>query len=289
MIDVVEVNNTLGECVLWNDRQQKAWWTDIQESTLFQYDPIQRSLKSYALPERLGSFGFTEDDNTLICAFASGFALYNPASTHIEWLARPDVHLSSSRFNDGRVDRQGRFWAGTMNENDPATVDARGSLYCLSRTECRRVFSDIGIPNSLCWSPDSSRFYFADSTTHTIQCFEFDPATGSTRQPRQFAQITPPSAPDGSTIHAEGCLWNAQWSGSKIVRYDAAGAVLDELPLPVSQPTCVAFGGAQMNRLFVTSARAGLTAEQLAKEPHAGNLFIYHTPCSGLTESRFRV
>lgn len=289
LIDVVEVNNTLGECVLWNDRQQKVWWTDIQESTLFQYDYIKRKLNKYALPERLASFGFTENDDILVCAFASGFALYNTVTNKIDWLAKPETHLPDNRFNDGRVDRQGRFWAGTMNEKDPAARGARGSLYCLTGMECQRIFSDVGIPNSLCWSRDSRRFYFADSTTHTIQRYDFDAETAHPSQPQPFAQSPPPHEPDGSCVDVDDCLWNALWCGGKVVRYESDGAPLDELKLPVSQPTCVAFGGTEMNLLFVTSARVGLTVGQLDKEPQAGSLFIYQTPYSGLPESRFRI
>src|SRR5690606_15802030 len=110
-----------------------------------------------------------------------------------------------------------------MNESDPAAAGARGSLYCLTGTECKRVFSDIGIPNSLCWSPDSSTFYFADSTTHTIQRYEFDAVNAQPRQPQSFAQSPSPHEPDGSTIDAEGCLWNALWCGSKVARYSNDG------------------------------------------------------------------
>lgn len=289
LIDVVNVNNTLGECVLWNDRQQTIWWTDIQESKLFQYDYLQRKLTVYPVPERLASFGFTEDEDTLICAFASGFALYSPTTTQIEWLAKPETHLPFNRFNDGRVDRQGRFWAGTMTEQDSQGADAQGSLYCLTQRECQKIFTGLGIPNSLCWSPDGSKLYFADSTSHAIQVYEFDQLKGRPTNPVLYTKTTPPLAPDGSTVDAEGCLWNAQWQGAKVIRYNKDGTPLDELQLPASQPTCVAFGGVGMNLLFVSTASVGLTGNQLEQEPQAGNLFIYQTPYSGLIEPRFRI
>lgn len=286
LIDVVEVNNTLGECTLWDDRQQKFWWTDIHESKLYEYNYIERELAEHLLPERLASFGFTEREGTLICAFASGFALYTPAEAHIEWLAKPETHLAGNRFNDGRVDRQGRFWAGTMAEQDS---DAQGSLYCLSQRECNKVFSGIGIPNSLCWSPDGSKLYFADSTTHAINVYEFDPLEARPSNPALFTKTPPPHEPDGSTVDAQGYLWNALWGGGKVIRYDQQGTPVDELQLPVSQPTCVALGGVDMNLLVVSTAKVGLTDEQLATEPQAGNLFIYQTRHTGLRESRFRL
>lgn len=289
LIGTVEVGNTLGECVLWNERQQSVWWTDIHESRLYQYDLDGGTLNVHELPERLASFGFTETDGTLICAFASGIALYHLESGQVAWLARPEMDVRGTRFNDGRVDRQGRFWAGTMVEQPTASSADSGSLYCVTRGDCRRIFSGLQIPNSICWSPDSSSFFCADSTSHTIQRYAFNSETGSPSDPEVFAKIAPPVEPDGSTTDAEGFLWNAHWGGGKVVRYDSNGEPADEVVLPVSQPTCVALGGRDLNLLFVTTAKVSLTSEQLASQPAAGNLFIYATPYSGLPESHFKI
>jgi len=290
LIDTIKVNNTLGECVLWNDHQQSVWWTDILEAKLYSYNYTKRALAVLPLSERLASFGLTEYDDTLICAFASGFALYNLMSQTVEWLARPESEISGQRFNDGRVDRQGRFWAGTMVEaQSPDSEEKNGSLYRLSGSDCQKMLGGIKISNSICWSPDSSKFYFADSTTHIINAFEFDSRSGNPTNPTPFVRTTPPYEPDGSTVDVEGFLWNAQWGGGKVARYSPEGRPADELTLPVSQPTCVAFGGGDMNLLFVTTAKVGLTAEQLKQQPQAGNLFIYRTPYTGLPESRFKI
>lgn len=284
-VDRIETHNTLGECVLWNDRQQSVWWTDIHEARLYRYQLQQRHLTTYIVPERLASFGFTEDDDWLICAFASGFALYQPDSQKIDWIARPEADNSGTRFNDGRVDRQGRFWAGTMCERQP--MEPVGSLYCLSGRHVKKMLGDIFIANSICWSPDSSEFYFADSPRYTIHRYAFNAVTGEPHAPNVFATTAAPHEPDGSTVDADGYLWNAVWGGGKVVRH---GSGVDrELQLPVSQPTCVAFGGADLNLLLVSTARIGLSAEQLEREPDAGNLLIYRTPYRGLAESRFKI
>jgi L-arabinonolactonase len=287
LIDTVEVGNTLGESVLWCERQQAVWWTDIHESRLHRYIPAQRDLTTYTLPERLTSFGFTEDEGQLICAFASGFALYRPESGEIHWLAQPEKHLPGNRFNDGRVDRQGRFWAGTMVER--AADGVTGSLYRLAGRECVKILDGIQISNSICWSPDSSRFYFADSPKYRIFSYAFDSQAGIPSDPQIFASTQAPYEPDGSTVDAQGYLWNALWGGGKVVRNAPDGSIAETLHLPVSQPTCVAFGGRDLNLLLVTSARVGLSVEQLNHEPQAGNLFIYRTPFTGLTEARFRI
>lgn len=287
LVDRVETHNTLGECVLWNDQQQAIWWTDIHESRLHRYDLSQRHLTTYTLPDRLASFGFTEDDDWLICAFAGGFALYEPESQTADWIAQPEKAIAGNRFNDGRVDRQGRFWAGSMCESQP--MEPTGNLYCLAGRQVTKVRGDIYIANSICWSPDSRQFFLADSPRQAIQSYDFDPATGATQNPRTFATTTPPHEPDGSTIDADGCLWNAVWGGSKLVRYSSDGRADQELALPVSQPTCVAFGGAELNLLLVSTAKIGLSAEQLERQPDAGNLLIYQTPYRGLPESRFKI
>jgi L-arabinonolactonase len=289
LIDSINVSNTLGECVLWNDRQQSVWWTDILEAKLYSYNYAKRALAVLPLPERLASFGFTEYDDTLICAFASGFALYNLMSETVEWLARPAIEMPGQRFNDGRVDRQGRFWAGTLVEAQSTDGEMKGSLYRLSGRDCKKVLGGINISNSICWSPDSSKFYFADSPTHTINAYEFDALSGTLGSPEIFTRTTPPYEPDGSTVDANGYLWNAMWGSGKVIRYAPNGHPVEEFVLPVSQPTCVAFGGHDMNILFVTTARVGLTEDQLKTEPQAGHLFIYQTPYEGLPESRFKV
>lgn len=286
-VDGIEAHNTLGECVLWDDRQQSVWWTDIHEARLYRYKLQQRHLTTYLLPERLASFGFTEKEEWLICAFASGFALYQPDSQKIDWIAQPEKEATGTRFNDGRVDRQGRFWAGTMCERQP--MEPAGSLYCLSGRHVTKVLSDIYIANSICWSPDSAQFYFADSPHHRIQRYDFDSASGALHQPQIFATTTPPQEPDGSTVDAHGNLWNAVWGGGKVVCHPTQGGETLELALPVSQPTCVAFGGPELNLLLISTAKIGLSTEQLNREPDAGNLLIYQTPYRGLPESRFKI
>ncbi len=293
LLQTIRVANTLGECILWNAEQQVVWWTDIHESTLYSFNPVTSELKTYALPERLGSFGFIENDSRLVCAFASGFAFYQPESGEIEWLARPEQSYQGTRFNDGRVDRNGHFWAGTMVEGeglDESGNPVKGSLYRLADNKCMRMFCDVDISNSICWSIDGSTLYFANSPTQIIHAFDVNGDIRDSRllNKRIFAKSDSPATPDGSVIDADGYLWNAQWGGGKIVRYSPSGDVDYELLLPVSQPTCIGFGGPDMNWLFVTTANENLTAVQLATQPNAGDVFIYRTPFKGLVEPRYK-
>ena len=291
LIDIVDTGNTLGECILWDERTQSAWWTDIHESRLYRYTLAEKTLQEYALPGRLCSFGFIANDERLVCAFAEGFALYNPESGARHWLYQPEAGFTGTRFNDGRVDRQGRFWSGPMVENEPA-LDAAGepvmgSLYWVSPQGHGKTLGNIHIANSLCWSRDGGIVYFADSPTGQIRAWDFDVATAAFSKERVLARTPAGSSPDGSIIDAENCLWNAHWGGSMVVRYSPQGEVMAEIDLPVSQPTCPCFGGPDLDLLFVTSARENLDEAALSQQPEAGNVFIYRTPYKGLPESRY--
>lgn len=285
LVETIPVRNTLGEGVSWDPVEEFLWWTDIQGLCLYRYDPRTRALKRYQVPERLCSFGFVENSARLIVAFESGFALYDPDSGRRDWIARPRHDAANIRFNDGRVDRQGRFWAGSMTEGPGAP---RGKLYCLDGLEARVQLTNIGISNSICFSPNGRQMYFADTPRREILRYEVDAITGGLSCPHTFARLPAGAFPDGSNVDADGHLWNAQWSAGKVVCYAPDGGISAEIDIPASQPTCIAFGGRQLDLLFVTSAREGLSAAALRDEPHAGDVFIYKVNVKGLPDRRFR-
>jgi L-arabinonolactonase len=293
LLKIVRVANVLGECILWNDLEDAFLWTDIQDRKLYRYHPASDDLTWWDTPERLCSFGLVHGgaEDPLIAAFESGIGMYRYRSGEVEWLARPEEAVSGTRFNDGRVDRQGRFWTGTMIEGDRA-VDARGeevtaALYRLDRDECSRMRDGLRITNSLCWSLDSTRQYLADSPTRVIHRYDFHPATGTLLDRRVFARVESPGEPDGSCIDAEDHLWNAHWGSAQIVRYRPDGSVSLVLPLPVSQPTCICFGGRELNLLAVTSARDQLDESTVAGQPLAGAMFLFETEYRGVPEARY--
>jgi len=285
-VDIIKAANTLGEGVLWDGQTQSLWWTDIQERRLYRCEWAGRTLRVFALPERLCSFGFIAGSKRLIAAFESGIALYDPFRDTTEWLTRP-ARGDGIRFNDGRVDRQGRFWTGTMAETDARAGQAQ--LFCIDavgRAEPRE--SGITISNGICWSPDGAVFYFADSPRRTIWRYVFDVATGEISDRRVFAQTPDGAYPDGATVDEEGFVWSAQWGAGRVVRFAPDGRIDRLVEVPASQPSCVAFGGTGLCLLFVTSAREGLNKESLAAQPHAGDVFVYDLGIAGLPESRFK-
>ena len=285
-VKIIRAGNTLGEGVLWDVETESLWWTDIQERRLYRYDWNREALNSFATPERLCSFGFVEGSDRLIAAFESGFALFNPLDGATVWLARPEADRGGMRLNDGRVDRQGRFWAGSMAET--AAGAEKANLYCVDesgRAHLRK--SGITISNGICWSPDGSWFYFADSPRRTIWRFAFDAASGGISGRRVFAETPEGAFPDGATVDAEGFLWSAHWGAGRVVRYAPDGRIDRFLDVPASQPSCVAFGGPKLDLLFVTTARQDLKEDALQREISAGDVFVYNIGIAGLPEERF--
>jgi L-arabinonolactonase len=280
-LHILEVQNQLGEGVLWDTRTQKAVWTDIESSCFWQWQPGGEP-KCFPLAQRLGSIALTDTPGHYIGAFETGFAAFAPATGAFEMLAPVTADHAHLRMNDGRVDRAGTFWAGSMAE---AKGDPRGSLWRYDGGGNATPFlGDIRIPNSLCWNRDGTRMYFADSPRQTIWRYAFDAERGPVGDPEVFATTTGDRYPDGSCVDAEDHLWNAQWGSGEVVRYRHDGSIERCVTLPVSQPSCPAFGGPDLNVLMITTARADLTPEQLAEQPLAGALFVYQTDVIGLPE-----
>ena len=283
----IDCRNELGEGVVWNERQGCVMWTDIESSCLYRSYPPFSEVERFDAPERIGSFALLADtDDIVLAAFESGFGFFEFAASKVSWIDRPALP-PESRFNDGRTDRNGVFWAGLMIEDKHLRRDAQGSLFRLSpegRAEAK--LTGLMVSNSLCWSLDGTQMYFADSPTHEIRRY---PANNDAEMAGEIFATSPRGGvPDGSTIDAEGCLWNAEWGAGRVVRYTPDGAIDTVLDVPAPQVTCPAFGGDNFDLLFVTSARIGLSDEVLNASPQSGSLFIYKTPYRGLPEDRCR-
>jgi L-arabinonolactonase len=281
--EIVPCQNILGEGVQWNERDQAVWWTDIHAQKLYRYHPSTRQLTHWGTPERISCFAFAHHDSRLLVAFASGIAWWDLATGNVEWIARPEMEILGNRLNDGRVDRQGRFWVGGLVEQSHSQGQS-AALYSLDysldhQLHLKRHLTGLSISNALCWSLDSRWLYHTDSPTRQICQYAFDAESGALGDSRIFAEIPSGAEPDGACVDADGCVWNAQWGGARIVRYAQDGSVATVLELPVSQPN--------LDWLFITSARKGLNDEQLLQQPEAGNLLIYQTQTRGLPECRF--
>lgn len=286
--DILRVRNILGEGILWDSRRGRLWWTDIQAHRLYQYDWARGTLQFHETPERVGSFGLVAQSEQLIVAFASGIGIYQPPGRSVDWLHRPESANQGARFNDGRVDRQGRFWAGTMVETERA--EASACLYSVQGAGAARChLRNLRISNGLCVSPDGSLLYLTDSPTREISVCSLIEPEGTLGERRSFAHTPEGAYPDGAAIDADGCLWSAHWGAGCIVRYTPTGRIDRVLHVPTRQPSCVCFGGPDLDILCITSAREGLDGATLNREPNAGDVFLYRAGVKGLPEAEFRL
>ncbi|EIL97911.1 gluconolaconase [Rhodanobacter thiooxydans] len=283
----LRAGNTLGEGIVWCDREQALYWTDIHAATLWRYRPRDTRADQWAMPERLACIALCEADGWLLLGLASQLAFFHPASGTLSAIATVEAGLPT-RLNDGACDRQGRFVFGTLHE--PPVGGARqplGSLYRLNADLSleRLELPGVAISNSVAFSPDGRTLYYCDSPARTIQCCDYGDRCGPSRT---FVRLDDPRGePDGSAVDCVGNLWNAQWGLGRVACYAPNGALDHCVELPASQPTRPAFGGPDLAMLYVTSARDGLDAATLATQPSAGALFAAPAGTTGLPEPRF--
>ena len=280
---VMQRGDKLGECPVWDDESGSLYWVDSRAPALYRMKGPE--LNWWSMPELIGSFGLCRHGG-MILALQSGIYAFDSKTAGMKALAQPEADRPTNRFNDGRCDRRGRFWAGTMSD---VSREPLGSLYRLHPDgSCVRMLGDIIVPNSISWSPDNKTMYFADTYRQCIWAFDFELETGEIGNRQVFRDTHGhPGKPDGSAIDAEGCLWNCEYGGWRIVRYDPGGEIDRVVPVPVANPTCCAFGGSDFRTLFITSATQRLTPAQLAEQPLAGSVFAMQTDVGGLPEARF--
>lgn len=271
----------LGECPLWHVAEQALYWVDIRAPAIRRFDYRSGVVETWMMPDLVGCIAFA-DDGRLIVALPDRLALFERATCALATLAALTEPIPGHRFNDGRCDRQGRFWIGSMHN---ITRAPEGVLYRLDPGgRLSPVLTGIAIPNSLAWSPDGRTMYFADSPTFAIEAYDYDTAHGTIGQPRTFCRTKAPAFPDGSAIDADGCLWNAEFKGSRLVRYAPDGRIDRTIALPADRPTCCAFGGPDLDILYVTTTSQDLTPAQRTAEPFAGGLFAIKADVKGLPE-----
>lgn len=288
LLKSIDVANTLGEGVVWRESDQTVWWTDIQAARLFCMNWPGGDVETFDLPERLGSFGLVQgDDAKLICAFENGFALYEPAAGELKWLSHPeDLKAANVRMNDGRVAPDGVFWAGSMHEGEGPLAGRTGFYRLGAAGEAQLAIPGIGIPNGTAWSPSGDRFYYADTARAVVyRCAASagEPDLGSATE---FCRPET-GAPDGAAVDMSGRYWSATWGAGCLNVYFADGALEARIDVLAPQPTCIAFGGPDMDLAFVTSAREGLDQETLDAFPKSGSLFVFRTNVRGLPANRY--
>ncbi len=275
----------LGEVPIWSITEQALYWIDVRGPLLRRRDFATGQVQSWQMPELVGCIALRTGKRGVIAGLRSAVVLFDPATGALERFPGPHAEQPQMRFNDGKCDRQGRFWVGSMDDVGRGPV---GTLYRFEAGNFIPVIENIAIPNSLCWSPDGTTMYFADGIDPIIWRYAFDPASGALGERRQFARLPEGTGmPDGATVDADGYLWSAQYGGGLVTRFAPDGRVDRSISVPVTQPTSCAFGGADMATLFITSASQRLSPDALQRQPLAGALFALHTGTRGCPEAHY--
>jgi len=281
-----EARALLGEGPLWSVREQALYWVDILNHRLHRYS-LSDGTRTWQFEEEISAIAERADADGLVITRRHGFAFFNPPSEELTPVASVEADLPGNRFNDGKCDRAGRFWAGTM---DFDVGKPTGSLYRLTAGgECKRMDTGYLVTNGPAWSSDYKTLYHNDSAQGHVYAFDYDLERGEISNKRLFLQFSKEDgSPDGMTTDAEGGLWIAHWGAGRVTRHDAQGKELQRIDLPCSQITSCAFGGPSLRTLFITSASVGLSPQQLEQEPLAGGLFALDLDIAGVPANPFR-
>jgi sugar lactone lactonase YvrE len=274
----------LGEGPVWAASEGALYWVDIKGQQLFCWHEATGQAESWSPPFQVASLAPVSGGG-FIAGTVHGFAYVDPRAGRYEPIVRPDDEPAGNRFNDGKLDRQGRFWAGTM---DDAEQEATGALYRHDPAGSPlQVERDYRVTNGPAFSVGGDRMYHTDSARQTIYCFDLD-TDGSATGKQIFANFGDSHGyPDGMTVDAEDCLWVAFWDGWCVRRFAPSGEQLIEVAMPVARPTSCTFGGSDLGTLFVTSARIHLSEDELAAQPMAGSLFAFEPGVRGIADTPF--
>ena len=279
----------LGEVPVWCTRTQRLFWTDIRACQVHALTPASGALESYAVPDWAGAIALREDGNLLVASRKSLLTL-DLTTRAFEVLGLYEDRRPTNRTNDGRCDRQGRFWLGTLN-NSERVPD--GALYCITPQEdgdvrVSRHMDEIIVPNALSWSPDGSTMYFADSWVGHIWAYDFDSEEGTLSNQRVLVDKDAlPGIPDGAVVDSHGCIWNARYGAGQVVRLTPNGELDQVVETGTRQLTACTLGGSDLRDLYVTSAAQRMSEAELAAQPDAGSLFVMRVETPGLPEPRF--
>ena len=283
---IVDCKNEHGEGIFWNPSDGRIWWTDIQGRALWSFDPVTTQSASIPMEDRVCCFA-PRAAGGLIVAYSDRVVLFDPETKKETLVTLFEPENPETRLNDGRTDRQGRLVVGGMNEvsgtPDSSVISIDGNL------KVQTLIDQISCANSICFSPAGNTMFFADTPDREILAFDYEKGRGTLTTKRLHASFKQePGLPDGSCVDAEGGVWNAEWEGHRVVRVAPNGTIDRVIDVPVWKPTCCAFGGPNLDTLFITSSRLMSDEATLKKEPSAGGLFAVKPGIRGVIDTPFK-
>ena len=280
----------VGECPLWHPQEAALYWVDIEGFAVHRLHPASGLHQQWRMTSEPSALA-RSNNGGLIVALRSGFVHLNTQDGSMHDIAPAPYNMATTRFNDGRTDAAGRFWVGTIFE--PRDQQA-AQMFCLERGTLRLVWSGgMTVSNGLGFSPDQRTLYHADTTSHRIERYDYDVASGALGTAQPFQQFSSDKShnyggrPDGAAVDSEGHYWCAMFEGARLLRISPEGAIVDEIRLPLRCPTMLAFGGADLRTLYVTSASYKRTAAELAEYPLSGRVLSIRIDVAGCEEPAY--
>lgn len=286
---ILDIHAHLGECPVWSATEKVIYFTDILSQAIHRFNPKTKEHSIIPTHEQIGCFGLREKGG-FIAAMRSGIFLLDSEGKVTKKIADNPTDVKNSRFNDGRVDPWGRFWCGTLWESDNAP---HAKLCCVdTMLTFSIVVEGLNTSNGLAFSPDKKWMFYSDTPNHVIYCQPLNPDNGSIiGEPEIFHHFDRPpyqGQPDGAAFDCQGNYWSAQFGDGLIVKLSPRSEIVEQIKLPINLPTMVAFGGDDLQTLFITTSRENLTAKQLNENPQSGNLFAVELNVTGNKEPFFK-
>jgi len=282
-----DMQSVLGEGPVWDWRRQRLFWVDIEGKMLHRSEASGENHTQWDFNGMLGA-AVPAGSGNLILALESGLASFDPETERLAPLQVLENNDSKMRYNDGKVGPNGHFWIGSMHKE---TAPKSGNLYLVDqRFHVEVKIANTSISNGMAWSSDNKTFYFIDSPTHEVRAYDFDAENGSISNKKAIIRVPEEyGSPDGMSIDDEGMLWIAHWGGSCVRRWNpATGQVLEIITVDAPHVTSCCFGGRNLDTLYITTARSGLTEDQLQEFPASGGLFIGRPGVKGTLINYFK-
>lgn len=284
---VIRAEATVGESPVWSPKERLLYWVDISGKVIYAFNPHTSEMQAHYLPEIVTSLGLRKQGG-LILTLRKQFAFYDLSTRVLTPILEVEKNLPDNRFNDGKCDRFGRYWAGTINGVN--WMEPSGTLYCLHPNGTVMPMLKEGICfNGLGWSPDDKTMYVTESFRYTTFAYDFDLSKGTLSRRREFAVVSKDSGgfPDGLTVDSDGYVWSAQTGNGQVIRYHPNGKIDQIIKFPVPRTTSCIFGGEDRNILYVTTARETMNQDLIEKYPLSGSVFSIKTTAKGLHEPSF--